>query len=69
MEDFVECVHDMVDEIRDKLDDIELNYPNIPDYVNPIINTDNFKDYLRLDGLLTDVLEDAIDMYLRYYNE
>lgn len=69
MEDFVECVHDMIDEIRDKLDDIELNYPNIPDYVNPIINTDNFKDHLRLDGLLTDVLEDAIDMYLRYYNE
>ena len=27
MEDFVECVHDMIDEIRDKLDDIELNYP------------------------------------------
>lgn len=37
MEDFIECVHDMIDEIRDKLDDIELNYPTIPeleDFIN-----------------------------------
>ena len=47
IEDFVECVHDMVDEIRDKLEDIELNYPTIPEYVNPIINTDNFVDKLK----------------------
>ena len=69
MDDFVECVHDMIDEIRDKLDDIELNYPNIPDYVNPIINTNNFMDHLRLDNLMTDELETFIYNYLRYYNE
>ena len=68
IEDFVECVHDMIDEIRDKLEDIELNYPTIPEYVNPIINTDNFVDKLKLEGLCTDELEDFINTYLRYYN-
>ena len=68
IEDFVECVHDMVDEIRDKLEDIELNYPTISEYVNPIINTDNFVDKLKLEGLCTDELEDFINTYLRYYN-
>ena len=48
IEDFVECVHDMRDEIRDKLDDMELNYPTIPEYVDPIIHTDNFVDKLKM---------------------
>lgn len=69
MEDFVECVHDMIDEIRDKLDDIELNYPTIPEYVNPIINTDNFIDKLKMEGLSTPELEDFINSYLRWYND
>lgn len=69
MEDFVECVHDMIDEIRDKLDDIELNYPKIPEYVNPIINSDNFIDKLKMEGLSTPELEDFINSYLRWYND
>jgi hypothetical protein len=69
MEDFVECVHDMIDEIRDKLDDIELNYPKIPEYVNPIINSDNFIDKLKMEGLDTPELEDFINSYLRWYND
>ena len=69
MEDFVECVHDMIDEIRDKLDDMELNYPDIPEYVNPIINSDNFIDKLKLEGLCTPELEDFINSYLRWYND
>ncbi|MBQ1550701.1 MAG: hypothetical protein IIT81_01745 [Mycoplasmataceae bacterium] len=69
MEDFVECVHDMIDEIRDKLDDMELNYPTIPEYVNPIINTDNFIDKLKMEGLSTPELEDFINSYLRWYND
>ena len=68
IEDFVECVHDMVDENRDKLEDIELNYPTIPDYVDPIINTPNFIDKLKLEGLYTNELEEFIITYLRYYN-
>lgn len=69
MEDFVECVHDMIDEIRDKLDDIELNYPTIPEYVNPIINSDNFIEKLKMEGLCSDEIESFIDTYLRYYND
>ncbi len=69
MKDFIECVHDMIDEIRDKLDDIELNYPTIPEYVDPIINTDNFIDKLKLEGLCTSELEDFINSYLRWYND
>ena len=68
IEDFVECVHDMVDEIKDKLEDIELNYPTIPNYVDPIINTRNFIDKLKLEGLYTNELEEFIIIYLRYYN-
>ena len=69
MEDFVECVHDMIDEIRDKLDNMELNYPTISEYVNPIINTDNFIDKLKMEGLSTPELEDFINSYLRWYND
>ena len=68
IEDLVECVHDMVDEIRDKLEDIELNYPTIPNYVDSIINTPNFIDKLKLEGLYTNELEEFIITYLRYYN-
>lgn len=68
-EDFVECVHDMIDEIKDKLNDIELNYPTIPEYINPIINTDNFIFKLKLEGLCTPELEDFINLYLRCYND
>lgn len=68
-EDFVECVHDMIDEIKDKLNDIELKYPTIPEYINPIINTDNFIFKLKLEGLCTPELEDFINLYLRCYND
>lgn len=69
MEDFVECVHDMIDEIRDSIETMELNYPKIPEYVNPIINSDNFIDKLKMEGLCNDKIESFIDTYLRYYND
>ena len=67
LNEFKECVSDMIEEIRDNLDTIEMNYPEI-EMIDPIYNSNRFIDKLNMSGLLTEDLKDFINIYLKYYN-
>lgn len=51
-----------ISELEDQLSEITENFSGI-------VNVDDFKYRLRLDNLLTPELDEAIDVYLKFYNK
>ena len=56
--DLQEYVH----HLQDKFEEFSENFSGI-------LDVSDFKYYLELDGLLTSELNDAIDVYMKYYNK
>lgn len=65
---FNDITDDYVEKMRDLLDNMKCEFLDSleTDMINDV---DNFKHQLKINGLLTDELDDFIDNYLKYNNK
>ena len=69
MNDFIECVKDNLEEINDRIDEIELQLKDLPCVYDPIYNVNNFIDELKKNCLYSEEIKEFIETYMRFYNE
>lgn len=63
----LDCAYDSYTDLEWKLSDVQNELDDLKE--RAILDPDNFKSRLTLDGLLTPELEREIDEYIRYHNE
>jgi hypothetical protein len=55
--------------LDEKVADLEWKLAHISDNFEGIVNIDDFKYRLRLDGVLTPEVEESINFYMKYHNK